>query len=1556
MASLPTTTDTIYSVIVTSFESDSHPSTTAHLIATLPADVTAELLANLHKPPAHIRPLVLIRALWTAPSLRNAILVAFAELAAARNSDNLLFDDDNHIDRQLLDEIGFLIAGDARDESKSLDQRLLVVSRTATAICKKMAVKTSPYHTALLTFAANAAAVIATAPAFQMQNSIIAYLLLDLQALPDAHLDVRAITAVLRSELVLKDFHHTILLKVIERYALSTCRHTAVVPLCRALLTYVTTTCPKSSVERFLLIILHLLPKANEDVLTDLLVVLEIFVLDHPDMLPYFVRVFSQLVEAAPSHPLSIRGDYPIRASSAHIVVLFALVNVASKDTIRIALQTVLERLLTDDVMFDMSNMPSSASTPVDPASCKHAAYTACIKHPAMAHRCDVVLQFFEIIMWRSNVLRKYAIDFFFEAFVSIPNSRGNIVTRIFTCLVEVEASPSVISAFATLFEKLTASKHTVFGLVHCKSILSQAVQSLSFIPVAIAVRVVPAFVSVACLIPSLISPVLIFLRKYSASRAQAHQRIASAGYVSVLLHDRVSDEIVKETCDILAVTLDIAQLPVRCSLLRRLLHATTRRQFPFHRVKCLNERVMNRLLLDHQAQVLNGEDEGNTVASSVDLTAFFIEVDGELDIRDPVPLLLRYCAAVRHDCPEANVIFSRFLVYVGDVNGGIADALSSTKSRASILSRISLLCSIIQTICCLPDTSGMGASTSSASTSLMTCISQKMLYIYGVSLVVRDFLQRRDNGAGGLGLVDGSCWEFGRSARKVRLTAREAKHLRNDNERVVEDESIAEIPMHLWIFAIQRVDRMGGQGVLLQTVRSELMDRARCALERISDDDTRTGNSNSCEGLEWRGALLGSVSEAFVKTCPWGEPEEGGTLEGWDACKAGNDLTKDGSGDGEMPACSMSTAVTMNESQCSGEKDTIDGEAAISISRNKSTACGEVVTMMNDIEFMKSLQVDNIEVSKAMCPTQIHKLQESVRLSVRESCLKILLMLLSKRMIDNEWQFLLSLFRRCVQNSGNEPNLESEKEKVGSNSSTVMKEPDCIVVIKAVAKIFRLEFARSMSVKLTVCYLELMYFLLERIDDEGQAGTELVKKEISSTLMGILREYSVQNSSLLRQMVQVLLISFGEIPRLEFGVRVLDWLGNHAILFDSKYSGSDDDEPYKRHCHIPGFDDDILAEALLLEGEIQLDDEDVDQNSNNGGDEDNGLNEIGDNGNDAPVDSEGNGCTRSNSRVKEQVLDPVRSLCLDETTEGSIGSICCVFSLFHNVVSKASRQINAWMRNDPNNNAMSDKSMQEALTHINEVVKGMLAFVKGEFVKGSLAGFSTGNGGTRKRVRKSNLAWPMELERKVGTLILDLMNVVDVALRLLLSSISGEQRKGGHQASVLECCLQGLRMLYQEDNTMILLSCMQEEWSKRWTLDEQIENTATMLVKRWNNHKPKDEKESESTDGFKIVIDLINRFIFYSSDKPATEKIRQRDVLWRRLTDLDPGGKAEVDNRDDGGERRALPVGKRHRNFRSRNAFIDQYLYGEQESFVDLEGFVVADDEEPRRKLRKLL
>lgn len=1526
----PATIDDACARAVAVLQSDSHGRDTPALLSRLREDILSAMVTALcdNRITLRISRLSLLRALWTLPSLRTSITLAFARSNCLSNSytpnHRPLSTLEEHDINLLLEELSYLMAVDARDTAKSADQRLRALSTRATDLVRLLCNPHSSAHNALnlLVTCARAIQQIGSRASIRVNQRLVSHILLHLRQ-HQSYIRVSQLLAVLQSELPFTSSQHLLLELILETYISQSLPPIVIVPLLRGLLSNTAKHVHSDlRADKYIQFILYILQNPPDDVLSDAIAAIELNMHDYfRNLHPRFVRTFSALV--CPDQPALQIGGLSFRVTSSHVTILFALLNVSRDETVQADFISSLDAIFASSVAFDTSLLPSSASagTPSIGAARK-VVITNCLRHPAMRVRSEVVLQYLQSLLWRRDSFESVALDALYEAFASIPSCRPSFLKTMFTTLVDKYSPVHVLKAHAFIFETLAESNLLSFPFAECKDILSEGLQQMAHVPPVVATRVIPSFVKISIGIPSLVDPVLVFLRKLAASRAQIHQRVACAGFIAVLGHNLAASHAVTEASDNLADIIDVARMPVRMSAVLRLLQFISVHYSLYDRVSHLIQRAVVQLFPTQKLGPMEEITPSGTENSStpqLSLLELIVKEGDKIALKTPAPHLLRLCMSVHSKCSEAAEMLRRYIIYLGDWRGGLLDAVSNSKTDIPVSTRILLLCALLRPICLFQGKIGNG--------DYSPISTENHWKIYGVALVVRDSLKAREGGCN-IAVSDDRVLEL---PQPEEMTAREGVAARIESERLEDVHGYDNVSLHVWVRALERVDCYSGTGVFERTVQSEFLDGICSALEETFNVSS-IGRAREQEVDVWCTPLVECVCRAFVHSSPW-------------ECESKNEdrsSTPPINPPGEdVMSSSMNTVVTMSDCQTTST----NFDRQVIPDRYHS----------NDVFFLNELDLENEDVKKALNVNRLPKLENAARISVRESCLKISHFLISRRIVTDTWSFVRQLCEGCLSRPNNgleQCSLSSAEER---DTCTAVKKDNCVGAVRAATKLFQQEFSCSMTVGLTSLYLGLIEALLEQVAGGGQ-NDDVVKAEVSGTILGILREYSVQHLFLMRQMVKVLLKALKIDESIAFGIGLLDWLGNHTALVDSQYCGEDD----VRENVFGEFDPDIMEEAILLNDNSTSPIENnlcvIDRIGTKGQDTTDSNGDDGDQGLPGMVDE------------KDGIMSIIQSLCLNETTEGAVASVCCIFSLFSDVLSRTLKCLKG-------NFLEIDIS---ELSRAHKIAEGLSVFVNGQFVDGCVGDRSSskklqGDSSTpglrplRQSRKRRTFSWPSSLEKGFGTVVFSLMDVADMELRALARELGAETGWSWQRMnSIAFSCIQLVRVLYEETNTLAIIGRMRGELRLPWSVQEKVEYSATLFLKRWNvwnksrravgptdsrRRESKRQRHSEPQDEVSLLAHLVNRLLV-GNDGDGSKSRKRPKEWWNQQQE-----RAKVGTPNDGtspgigedhGESRFMRVSKRSR-IRSRNNYIDKVMLedGERESFADLEDFVVEMGDE---------
>lgn len=1470
--------------------------------------------------------LSLLRALWTLSSLRTPITLAFAQSESMSGSSHYsrhrpLTTSEEHNNNLLLDELSYLMAVDARNTATSVDQRLRALSTRATDLVRLMYNSgSSAYNTVnLLLTCARAVQQIGSRASARVYQRLVSHVLLHLRH-HQSHIHVSQLSALLHAELSFTPSQHILLESILETHISQIMLPTNLVTLLRGLLSYTSKHATFDlRLDKCIQLVLYILQNPPDDVLSDAIAAIELSLHDSfHNLFPRFVRAFSALVRPDQSN-LQI-GGLSLRITSAHVTILFALLNVSRDEFVQAEFTSSLDAIFASSVAFDTSLLPSSASAGAPSVmTARKVVIANCLRHPAVQVRSDVVLQYLQSLLLRQDNSDLVVLDALYEAFASIPACRPSLLQTMFATLVDKYSPVNVLKAYAYVFETLAESSHLSFAFAECKDILSEGLQQMAYVPPVISTRVISSFVTVSVGIPSLVDPTLVFLRKLAASRAHTHQRVACAGFISILGHTHATPDAVTEACDNLAVIIDVARMPVRTSAIVRLLRFISERRSHYNRVSPLVQRAIEHLCPSQESNLVEtgipseGRDDS---VSEISLIVFFNKEVDKIYLKTPVPHLLRLCLLVHSQCREASDLLKSYICYLGNWRGALLDAVSASKTDIPVAARIFLLCALLQSICLSQGRTG--------SSEHFPIVTENHWKIYGVALVVRDSFKTREGTAKRNNVVSSS--KLPELPRLEEITAREGVAARVESERLEDVGADDNVSLQVWVRALEHVDRFDGTGVFGRVVQSELLEGARSALEdafNVSCID----KTIEPDIAVWCKPLLECICRAFVRSSPW---EREMITEGRSSTPAVHTPEED------ALSSSANTMITMSDSQVSFA----NGDRQFA-----TDPCH-----LSDVRFLNELHLENEDVKRALSIKRLSKLDNAARISVRELCLKIVCLLIKKGVVEDAWSFVGRLCEGCLSQfvCESEQGSVSDLEKRDTSSPV---EEDCVRAVKAVTKLFQHEFSCSLTVGLTSLYLGLIEVLLEQLVECGQNNDD-VKSQVSTTIFSILREYSVQHLILMRHMVKVLLKALNLDEGIAFGIGLLEWLGSHTSLVDSRYCGVDDVEDNRWG----KFDPDILEE-FIQSNEFDVSSEEKDACVT------------------GSISTEGRGAANSNEEGRNQGLlemtgdknesmNIIRSLCFNETTEGAVTSICCVFTLFSDVISRTFK----FLKGDNSDPACHISK----LAQVQKVAEGLSIFVKGQFIAGCV-----GENGRleklqssvsvhpplvqhRKRKRKL-LSWPSDLEKKFGIVVFGLMDVLDIELRALAKELGSESGWSLEKLnSVASSCIHVVRVLYEETNTLAVIERISGELSLRWSAQERVEYAASLFVRRWmawdkkkdaaasldrRRRNLKGQSSSESRDEVRTLASLVKKLLGDAGNESNSKK--QRRGWWGQHQERPMAGISNDETDISIGENyvgtRFMRVNKRNR-IRSRNSYIDKVMLEdrERESFADLEDFVV--------------
>ena len=1382
--------------------------------------------------------------------MRATILTTFTSTAPREVSNE---------EARLLEEIELLLGSDARDVTRFAKHRLDGISICATAVVKQSRRNASRHHAQLLVFCALAVGKTGCVEAEEVKRKILHFVLVYMHSGNTLYL--QGIASLLENDLQLASREEHTMLACVDKFV-GMCNEIELPTLLRSTLQALMKAKTRRSAERLGNAALRIIQRASGDVLNDVFVVMEIMALDHEDVCHRLLDAVSGIIRAHGQVGVAYGG---VKLCATHVAMLYCMLGVGSSENVRDCVITLLEKvLMSPELPLDCSAAASSSAA-ADMSSRRRAVLIESIKVPAIINRAHTILGFYQSQIWKnSSELRGWGSFMMFELFVWVPTSQENILKSVFAALAEPCTPQNAVDTFCFLFEKICQTPRAAFALRDCRDIVKEALDSVGLIPWGIDCRVVTALVPVAMSTPVLSDPLFLFLRKVASSRSRKSQKIACSGLLAVIEHDGTSPDVLKEACEALGVIMKVADMSVRSHFIALLLDLLSRKPGFASRVQAFSNSILDRLSVAERDMEIQGSPAAVNASGKrkrFDFTKYFDVVGKDNALRDPVPLMIRYCARVRNANKEVDMFLSRFVAYLGDVNGALLDACS-VPSRASVLPRITLLCDLYDTI--------LGLDKDAAA--------QSHILTYAICLIVRDYLtlklprsdQKRVGDSGGNRKGPGSQWTY--------MTAREAVAF-SSNITTVNEKDFDRVSTLQRICALEALSDPldDGMKTLFTIVRSEVL------LHVNNGISTEVGEYGKCaisEAEEVR--LLNLIHKSYVSSCSWSLTAKKSADQGY------NEVVN---GRAELEPSLMH--LTQN-ARSDSPKDAVDGRGLTVV-----------------IQGLISPAIPSINaVRKALEPDQVSRGEGNARIQIRHSCLKVLQMLFSANLAQDAQKVVFNL-------TGDALSLVDELCSPTASRSAIEDHevgeviPDQhmgVLAVRRLSQVLRLEFASSMSIGLTLGYLQLLSYLISEVSSDTTESVLGKRECVSSTIKDLLREYSIRHTSVMREMLKLLFRSIDASGGHEFAKSILVWLGNDPCLLDSKFSVEDDG--LKGRLGVNDFDIDILEEAIALDIGQPSDTEEtylsteqdscVPQTPNirdgvGGLDEEDVRKQL-----------------ESLPRIKP-TEDPIRSLCLDETPEICLLSMVSALNYFTDSLHEDIRRHRGLAKKEPNQQSFIDTRNASCAVPI---ASALIEFLKTSFIESLLP--------------KPKL-WPPAILKKCSTLILGLLEIVELKCRITLTLLRTASQVE-EQVPLLERTTQTLSLLYGSKATdTILLAAENEGRSRRNALQERINILASSMFQVARSRVTQVGPEVRNE-----LVALLRLLQAHKNSLPRGYLLR---LPWASPTEKDrPLDEVDV-------VRVSQP--RKRQRIRSRNRVVDEWLQGETgvDNFAELENFIVPMD-----------
>lgn len=1378
-------------------------------------------------------------------------------------------------DSYLLEEIDFLLVADARDTARAHDVRVKHISICATAIARHSRDLYSPIHGPILVYCARAASVVNTVQSRDVRTKILHFLLMSMQS--DQTIAVQAVIALLENEIDVDDEEEKIIMNIVLRFVSTQCVESDLPDVLRAILYSLSKTSSSHKVHILSWLVFLIIQKASRDTLADLINVIDVMVLDSDVVCERVATAFWSVLSYSNRSDAASRKNF--RFSPSHIAVLYCILSDASSEGQHEYLYYILETILVDPATtFDISTAASSSSSALDHDFRRKAVFVESIKIPAVQNRSQTILEFYESLLWKSKDLQAWGSTMLLEMFVWIPDSRRSILNFIFATIVQSETAEHILDAFCTLYERIATTPRSAFALRECQDVLKEALDLISLLPATYDSRVMKASVPIFVTCPSLSDSMMVFLRKAASSRSRKYQILACTGFLTVLAQQVVSDDVIRGCCDTLQLMMETTDVTVKSHLIIHLLRFIERNPEYSARTKSLDELLMNQFKLIYQKQGKLAEtsesSNNNQIQTTqegdlLDFTNCFGEFCGEYVLKEPVCLLAKFCLNKQRGHKEMQQFMERHIAYLGSHTGGLSDAFLHGRSKVPVLPRVKTLCDLLEILLsCGSDSVG-----------------EQHLSAYGISLIVRDNLEGKtaaqSKSNGDLKAGSNLLMQF------ASVAARETSFgLHNCSSQPLLSDAFT---FQERLKAIKAAEHKPGEDeitrILKKKVCSEILRRLRVDLkEGLLEDTEKFPKRQEVEEIVH---VLGSL---YTENCSWRS-----TLV--------NNSSSNPIVDG------------LDESgHCKGRQSPAN---MLRVSKNvqPSTHQPRPVGLYHRLLSHVHLPAN---VGKAIEVRNILNQGHSLSISIRNAALSVLLCLCTYGYVTEELQTLSRVLAPFAELCGEEDRSggkHAESSKDCTPTDEWVQTADKVVCI--LLNVVRLEFANSMSVGLTLTYMELIAFVMQTIRTKREDYFQYKGTQVFSAITNILREYSVRHVTVLREMLRLCLQCLDRTVAMDFIRGVLVWLGNCSSLVDSQFS-RDDVEDEK--LNVMDFDPDIVAEGVALDTglsdrEKAEDEEPKDARSSAQEKQDGPEDENHSARRRSPRPEGGvHEATEKNSDPR-RFLDlssfsseskTITSLCLDETAEAGLVAIVTFLGHCQSIVASEVQE-----------HRFLTKEESEVVPQVRRVERCdsvQVASILKDFCNTSFA----------KLVSPKQQAWPGVLVRKIDCIVLGLIECAEIKLRLVLKTIrresAGQPLKPLFQDAV--CILQNLydetaesSVFAAENATSRLNKASQEEKLKNTSLE------VSQVI------RDKTESLDESTlKEWKAVVKGLN--------KGGTNR-----AIGKTL------GANTMDASADHVHVVSHP--RKRQRLRSRNSGIDGWLQEERgdDDFADLEDFIVPMD-----------
>lgn len=583
-----------------------------------------------------------------------------------------------------------------------------------------------------------------------------------------------------------------------------------------------------------------------------------------------------------------------------------------------------------------------------------------------------------------------------------------------------------------------------------------------------------------------------------------------------------------------------------------------------------------------------------------------------------------------------------------------------------------------------------------------------------------------------------------------------------------------------------------------------------------------------------------------------------------------------------------------------------------------------ENVHDFDEITLLTRLDLDK-GIQKAFEQSKLQKMGEHVRIRMRQSSLGALCVLLGRKLVNDDIAYIMSLTDgEPVANDTYENGSEANKQRnLLQESKSTLVPDDNTIVISRLCSLFRREFANSLSISLTLSYLDLLRHFVKKTSKQSD-DTKKARKIVFESLTSLLKEYSIRNQTVMRNILKLLTNTLDAGEGVKFATSLLTWLGGTPCLLNSKFVQSDDRSNVR--LGVNDFDRDILEEAIALDaGEESEEEETSDQlnrentlrkpvreeETSNLDNQEGASGEALHGGVRGLVDDSRRDGARleSTPRMASDNGDPVTSLCLDETPEVALLSITSVLELLEHLLVAETQSYREALKGSKQPVLDTDLIAEQVCTTMKDFCN--TSFMQSFGLKSQLM--------------------PVLLLRRLSPIVHALLEIAQLSFQLLLKMVRNEipeKEMKGHLQSAQAI----LNILYEGGSSDAVISAALEgeRRSSRTSLQEGVNVSAAELFRYLSgNENDLDDETRASISGLRKTL---------KSRKNRLPHVHSVNTPWTQ---------SSGDGEHVPGEYFRVSQPQKRQRLRSRNPDIDDWLREEKDgdNYADLEDFLVAMD-----------